>query len=310
MTRGEPLVELESVRYRYRSARTWALLELSQSVQRGIVMGLVGPNGSGKTTLFRLMLGFIRPTDGRVLIAGAKPAVYRARHGIGYLPEAVNLPEQVRVRELANYAARLSGLVGSAAVAAIARLMDELEVAETASADIATLSHGYRQRIALLITLLGDPDLLLLDEPANGLDPDSIGVLRSQLRSLRRRGTTVIVSSHNLLELQRVCDEVLILNEGAVLGRSSRQELLKRSDVWVLQLRPDLDDDDASRIRQRLLQCGGVRLAADEFAFDREARARRCAADASAVELIERRPFDLEFFFHALLQQKNRHASP
>lgn len=297
------IVEFEGLSYRYRGAQGWALKDIDHSLRRGIILGIVGPNGSGKTTLFRLILGFVKPTVGTVKVDGGAPAAYRTQRGIGYLPEAVNLPPQVKVAELADYAARLSGLGAAAAQGALQRLMSDLEITRAAGQKIGVLSHGYRRRIGLMLTLLGDPELLLLDEPATGLDPDSIGVLRSTLRALRRQGRSVIVSSHNLLEMQRMCDEVLILRYGEILGASTRDELLGRPAVWVVQLGAERDGAGSPSIPV-IHDLGGVRLAADEFGFTDENNARRFAASMDNVQRIERREFDLEYFFHSLLQRK------
>jgi ABC-2 type transport system ATP-binding protein len=301
------LIEVEGVRHRYASAGPWALDGVSVRVARGVLLGLVGPNGSGKTTLYRLVLGFLRPTAGCVRVSGLDPAAYRARHGIGYLPEQVGLPAGVRVREFALLMARLAGLKRGVARAAIDRLMHTLAIEERADATISTLSHGYRQRVGLLAALLGEPELLLLDEPANGLDPVSVGILRSVLRGLKREGRTVIVSTHNLLELERVCDEALILSEGRILGRSSREELLRRSDVWVVQTAGPIGDGGRA-VAALSARLGAIRLAMDEVAFENEDRARefagRVAAVGGEVTALERRPFDLECLFHTLTQRR------
>jgi len=183
--------------------------------------------------------------------------------------------------------------------------MRTLAIDDRADEPIGTLSHGYRQRVGLLVALLGDPELILLDEPANGLDPESVGVLRSVLRGLKQQGRTVIVSSHNLLELERVCDEVVILSQGRALGRSARSELLSQPDVWVVRL--SSDSADAVSVGRLCAKLHGVRLAADETGFRHEPLAREFAARASTrgfvVEAVERRSFDLEYLFHSLVQQ-------
>ncbi len=302
-----PLVEVEAVRYRYGPGMVWALDGVSFQIGQGGVLGLVGPNGSGKTTLYRLLLGFIGPGEGRIAVGGRAPRVYRVQRGIGYLPEQVRLPGAVRIHEFAVLMARLAGLRGEGARSAIGTLVQILALQDKIDSRIASLSHGYRQRVGLLAVLLGGPELLLLDEPATGLDPASVGVLRTVLRALRRRGRTVIVSSHNLLELERVCDEVLILREGQLLGRAGRDELVRRPDIWIVQL--DVERlPNSSPLDARRIELGGVRLAADEVAFtDREAArtfATAVRVGGGSVERVERRRFDLEFFFHSLVQGK------
>jgi len=303
------LVEIENVRYRYGRAPVWALDGISVRIERGRVVGLVGPNGSGKTTLYRLMLGFMPPQQGRVRVAGMAPTAYRKTRGIAYLPEQVRLPGRVRVRELAVFMGRLAGLQGTALSGSIDGLIGTLALEDKADALIGTLSHGYRQRVGLLAALLGDPELLLFDEPASGLDPASVAVLRSLLRALKRRARTVVVSSHNLLELERVCDDVYVLRHGRLLGRWSQEEIEGRPDVWVVQLTPG----SVALGRRSEAVCtalGGVRMAVDEVAFADEqaacsyAESVRVAGDA-AVEAIERRRFDLEYLFHSLVQEEH-----
>jgi ABC-2 type transport system ATP-binding protein len=186
--------------------------------------------------------------------------------------------------------------------------MADLRLEERADAEIGTLSHGYRQRVGLLAALLGDPRLLLFDEPGNGLDPTSVGILRSLVRGLRREGRTVLVSSHNLLELERMCDEILILHEGKLIGRSSREELATRPGIWVVQL--SAGSARANSLRKKF---DGVRLADDEAAFLEEMNARRYAShvelSGGSVEALERRPYDLECLYHELVQDQANEAS-
>ncbi len=300
------LVELDGVRFRYRSAEGWAIDDLTFTIERGTVLGLIGPNGSGKTTLYRLLLGFLQPVAGRVSVGGVTPTEYRTGTGVGYLPEQVRMPGNVRVREFAILIARLAGLPASGIEPTLGRLMQGLAISEKSDSLIGRLSHGYRQRVGLLAALLGETELVLLDEPANGLDPGSMGVLRSVLRALKLRGRTVVVSSHNLLELERVCDEILILREGRLLGLCTRESLVARPDVWVVQLRA-LKKVEPARINDLCAKLDGVRLATDEAGFTngRRARefARRVSEAGAAVETIERRAFDLEYLFHSLLQR-------
>lgn len=301
-----PLIEVENLYFSYRSRGKPALERLNFEVERGRVVGVAGPNGSGKTTLYRLILGFLRPQKGRVTVCGMDAAVYRQNRGVGYLPEQVRLPGNVRVRELAVLMARLAGLRGRAVGEAVERYTNMLALAETTDTVLGVLSHGYRQRVGLLVALLGDPELVLLDEPANGLDPASVGMLRSVIRGLKRHGRTVVVSSHNLSELERICDEVLVLGYGRLLGRSARHQHVERPETWVVLLGEEPGEASA-RADALCLELGGVRLAADEAAFTdaRAARAfaRRIERAGAAVESIERRPFDLEFLFHSLVRK-------
>lgn len=303
-TNSGALIDVEGATYRYRRGAA-ALADVTLSVERGTLAGIVGPNGSGKTTLYRLLLGFLQPDAGSLTIDGLAPALYRRRHGIGYLPESVGLPADVRVGELVRTVLQLGTRDARSGEEYRRGLVRALGLEARLRDPIGALSHGFRQRTGLLASLIGDPQLVLLDEPANGLDPDSLGVLRSLLRDLRRRGKTVLLSSHNLLELERVCDAVVIMREGRVVGRVTREQLQRCPDVWVVQVvgngavPPDPGDDSLRRY--------AVRLAADEVAFTSESAARAWAREVvrggTRVESIERKPFDLEYLFHRLVQR-------
>jgi ABC-type multidrug transport system ATPase subunit len=300
------VLELRDVSYRYDRHGPWALDGISLQLRRGVVLGVVGPNGSGKTTLFRLILGLMAPRQGQVAVAGGPARTFRTTRGIGYVPEQVRLPPAVRVRKLARLAGSLAGLSKAELNEASERLLVELGLEAKVDARVGTLSHGYRQRVGLLIALLGDPELLMLDEPANGLDPESNGMLRSVLRRLKRQGRTLIVSSHNLLELERVYDEVLVLSGGRRLGSISKADLTRKSDVWVVQM-----GSAPLRSAELASLCGeldGVLLAVDEAAFTDNDRAHtfanRIEASGGTVDSIELRPFDLEYLFHSLMGRK------
>ncbi|MGD8867667.1 MAG: ABC transporter ATP-binding protein [Gemmatimonadales bacterium] len=302
------MAALDAVGFRYRSRGPWAVRDLSFRVARGSVHGLAGPNGSGKTTIYRLLMGFIQPELGSVSVDGVEPARYRVGKGIGYLPEQVRLPGAVRVGEFAVFMARLAGHPGRGVRSVTKPYIEALGLTDRFATPIGSLSHGFRQRVGLLAVLLGDPQLVLLDEPATGLDPGSVGLLRSVIRGLRRRGRTIVVSSHNLAELERVCDELSILREGALLGRCGREALDGRPGVWVVRLSHN-GRLRSARLGQLCARFGGVRLATDEVGFEerRSARefVRRVVAAGAAVEAVERRPFDLEFLFHSLVQEES-----
>lgn len=305
---SQAMAVLEAVGFRYRPDGQWAVRELSIRVDRGTVHGLAGPNGSGKTTIYRLLMGFLQPETGSVSVGGERPARYRVGKGIGYLPEQVRLPGAVRVGEFAVFMARLAGNPGRGIGTVTEPFMEALGLTATAAAPIGSLSHGFRQRVGLLAALLGDPQLVLLDEPATGLDPGSLGLLRSVIRALRRRGRTVLVASHNLAELERVCDEVSILREGTLLGRCGRERLAGRPGVWVVRLSYN-GRLRSARLGQLCARLGGVQLATDEVGFrdGRSARefVRKMKAAGVAVEAVEQRPYDLEFLFHSLVQAES-----
>jgi ABC-2 type transport system ATP-binding protein len=214
---ADPIVAIESVSKLYGGVA--AVREVTLHVRRGEVLGLLGPNGSGKTTLLRMLTGYLAPTSGRLSVAGFDTESDRmqARRRIGYVPEALPLYQHMRVREFLRFMARLRGLEPGAAEEAIAEVAGQMALGDRLAAPIRTLSRGYRQRVAVAQALLHRPDVLVLDEPTNGLDPRQIIETRALIRRLAGV-RTVILSSHILSEVERTADRVAILLAGRLLG--------------------------------------------------------------------------------------------
>lgn len=219
-----PAFELASVTKRY-GGRT-ALVDVSLAAEEGTALGLLGPNGAGKTTTLRLLLGFCRPTSGTVRLHGLNPEQSAAREGLGYLPERLVLPDRMTVRRLLDLHARLAGLGGADADERIAEVLEQVGVADRARDRLGGLSKGLRQRVGFAQAFLGPPRLLLLDEPTSGLDPIGIRDAREWIAQARERGCTVLVSSHVLSEVERLCDQVAILHEGRVVANGSLAEVV------------------------------------------------------------------------------------
>jgi ABC-2 type transport system ATP-binding protein len=229
---ADPIVSIEHVSKLY--GRVAAVEDVTLHVRAGEVLGLLGPNGSGKTTLLRVLTGYFPPTSGRVAVAGHDTERQRmeARRHIGYVPESLPLYPHMRVREFWRFMARLRGLDAAATDAAIAEVAEQVALADRLTAPIRTLSRGYRQRVAIGQALLHRPDVLVLDEPTNGLDPRQIIETRHVIRGLAGR-RTVIMSSHILSEVEKVADRVAILLQGRLL---SVQALTDTPDLEALFL--------------------------------------------------------------------------
>ncbi len=211
-----PIVAVERVTKLYGSVA--AISDVTLHVERGEVLGLLGPNGSGKTTLLRMLTGYLSPTSGRLSVAGYDTERHRmeARRRIGYVPESLPLYPHMRVREFLRFMARLRGLDGDAAEAAIPEVALQVALGDRLAAPIRTLSRGYRQRVAIAQALVHKPDILVLDEPTNGLDPRQIIETRNFIRRLAGQ-RTVILSSHILGEVEKIADRVAILLRGRLL---------------------------------------------------------------------------------------------
>jgi ABC-2 type transport system ATP-binding protein len=202
-----------------RYGSTVALASLDLEINRGEVFGLLGPNGSGKTTFIRLLAGYLLPTSGRLEICGrdAVAASLQARRLIGYVPEAAPVYGFMRVREFLAFMARLRGLREKEVPGAVDRVIAALALESVADRPARTLSRGFRQRTAIAQALVHDPELLILDEPANGLDPRQIIEVRELIRGLAGR-RTVLVSSHVLGEVAKTADRVGVLLDGHLRG--------------------------------------------------------------------------------------------
>jgi ABC-2 type transport system ATP-binding protein len=214
---GLPAISAIDVSKRYGAVS--ALEGLTLEVGRGEVFGLLGPNGSGKTTLMRLLAGYLLPSAGRLTVMGHDTTTdsLAVRRCIGYVPEAAPLYRQMRVGEFLAFMARLRGVPERNVKGAVAVVVDRLTLSAVLDKPTRALSRGYRQRVALAQALIHDPDILILDEPTNGLDPRQIIEMRQLIRSLAGRHT-VLMSSHILGEVEKTCDRVAVLLDGSLLG--------------------------------------------------------------------------------------------
>jgi ABC-2 type transport system ATP-binding protein len=219
-----------------RYGSTVALASLDLEINRGEVFGLLGPNGSGKTTFIRLLAGYLLPTAGRLEICGcdAVEQSLQARRRIGYVPEAAPVYGYMRVREFLVFMAQLRGMTGRAVADAVDRVIAALALQAVADRPTRTLSRGFRQRTAIAQALVHDPELLILDEPANGLDPRQIIEVRDLIRGLAGHHT-VLMSSHVLGEVARTADRVGVLLDGQLKGVRAMADT-PDLEAWFLSL--------------------------------------------------------------------------
>jgi ABC-2 type transport system ATP-binding protein len=218
------LITVKELTKRY-GAHT-AVDALSFTVDKGQIYGLLGPNGAGKSTTMNIITGYISATDGTAEIDGCdifdSPAEARAK--IGYLPEQPPLYTDMTPREYLAFAAELKGLPREQRKAAVEQCMERTNIADVADRLIRNLSKGYRQRVGLACALLGDPPVIILDEPTVGLDPKQIIEIRELIRSLGQEHT-VLLSSHILSEVNAVCDKVLIMSHGKLVACDTPENL-------------------------------------------------------------------------------------
>lgn len=259
------MIQVEGLTKRYRE--TAALLHLSLLVPPGSVFGLLGPNGAGKTTFLRLVMGLILPDEGRIDRSGLPPAC------IGYLPERSFYPVRFTLQEYLTTVARLAGLKGEPLRDAVRHLLERVGLGQVATRRIGSCSRGMLQRLGLAQAMLGEPRLLLLDEPALGLDPAGQKMMRDQIVSLHQAGTTVLLSSHHLDEVTRVCTHVGVLNRGRLVTGGALQDVLPprpRVEIRTTHLSEDLLCRLRSLVPHILATPGGLTLSGQDVAHKAE----------------------------------------
>lgn len=221
------MIDVHNLSKRY--GRHTAVSDISFKVGRGKIIGFLGPNGAGKTTTLRMLTGYLPPSSGSAEVAGYD--IFRqsieARRKIGYMPENVPLYDEMRVREYLRYRAQLKGLKGRAARQNIGEAMDLCGLTQVRRKMIKTLSKGYRQRLGLADALVHKPELLILDEPTNGLDPNQIRSIRNLIKRLGENHT-IMLSTHILHEVEMTCDHVIIIDEGKIKASGSPSELVNK----------------------------------------------------------------------------------
>jgi len=281
-----------------------AIDDVSFSVARGEIVGFLGPNGAGKSTTMRILCGVFPPTSGRAVVAGYDVCTesLRARAHIGYSPERVALYMDMTVREYLAYVADMKDVARHRRAAAIDGAAQNCGLQHVTHRLVGTLSKGYRQRVGIAQALIGQPTVLVLDEPTAGLDPEQVSEVRGLVRDLRGE-RTVILSTHILPEVEATCDRVIIINKGRILAVDTPQNLnqrLRRTSQVHVEVRAP-----AAAVAARLRAVAGVvdvdAVRAGEYVTvsvtsekDRDQRAQIAAAIAAeGWELLELRAVTL-----------------
>lgn len=223
-------IAVEGLRKTYRSglfrpATVQALQGVDLTLEPGRVFGLLGPNGAGKTTLVKILLGIVHATAGHAELFGISTTHHTARERIGYLPEKHTFPELLTASQMLDLYGRMGRVPAEERAARIPDLLDKVGLANEANRKIGTFSKGMLQRVGLAQALVNDPDLLFLDEPTDGVDPVGRRAIRDLLVWLRDKGTTIFINSHLLSEVEKVCGEVAIMNEGKLIRQGAITEL-------------------------------------------------------------------------------------
>jgi ABC-2 type transport system ATP-binding protein len=222
------VIETSGLTKRY-GERILAVDRLDLRVRRGEVYGFLGPNGAGKTTTLRMLLGLVRPTSGSALVLGAAPGSPQGLAHVGALVESPSLYPFLSGRDNLRVLARHARISESRVDA----VLEEVELTDRASDRFATYSLGMKQRLGVAAALIKDPELLILDEPTNGLDPAGMAEMRTFIRGLGRGRRTVLLSSHLMTEVEQICDRVGVIRGGALVGEGTVSELRGRETLRV-----------------------------------------------------------------------------
>jgi ABC-2 type transport system ATP-binding protein len=290
---------------------TLAVAGVDLTVDEGEIFGLVGPNGAGKTTTLRILATLLSPSAGSAEIAGMSVTRNpdQVRRVIGFMPDAFGVYDDMKVWEYLDFFARCYGIAPAARRRVIADLLELVDLGDKREAYVQTLSRGMQQRLCLAHSLVHDPKVLLLDEPASGLDPRARVELRELLRELRAMGKTILISSHILPELEELCTSVVIIDRGQVLAQGRVADIERRLRFGaVLRVRLLLEGEALEAARERfatdpdvatatLLDDGTIELG---FRGDDEASARLLAASVAAgmpIVSFARAASDLEELF-------------
>ena len=248
-----PAIEIAGLRKTFfdgvlRRRRVEALKDVSFNVERGSIFGLLGPNGAGKTTLIKILLGLVSKTGGEAQLLGLSAGNRRGRQQVGYLPEHHRIPRHLTGNTALTYYGGLSGLSASTVRRMRPQLLARVGLAEWGTMPVRKYSKGMQQRLGLAQAMLHDPQVLILDEPTDGVDPVGRREIRDVLGELKSEGKTIFLNSHLLQEIELVCDQVAILVEGRLQRLGTIEELTTRQQTDV----SFTVAGDANTIRQAL----------------------------------------------------------
>jgi ABC-2 type transport system ATP-binding protein len=265
-----------------------AVRGLNLRIAEGEVFGLLGPNGAGKTTTMLMLMGFCEPTSGSVLINGYNPArePVRVKGVVGYMPERVGFYDDMTARENLEYTGRLNGLGGSLLKARINELIETVGLKDRADQLVGKYSHGMKQRLGIADVMIKQPKIAIFDEPTSGIDPEGTDQVLNLVRAMARQKVTVIISSHQLHQLQKVCTAVGIFSKGQMIASGPVDKLgrdaLRKGNYNIILPIAQLAD----RVRSEISKIPGV------FSIDSIADSTIVSADEDISGELERVVFE------------------
>lgn len=235
-----PVIDIRGLDKTYQSALRrrpiHALKGVDLTIEPGEIVGVLGPNGAGKTTLLKILLGIVKPTAGSARLFDTEVGNPEARRRLGYLPENHRFPPYLTARQTLDIYGRMADLDEEARLERIPRLLEDVGLASWEDTRVGKFSKGMMQRLGLAQALLNQPDLVVLDEPTDGVDPVGRRDIRDRLRALKKAGTTVLINSHLLSEIELVCDRVIVLHKGRIIRSGSVDDVARQNTGWRIQL--------------------------------------------------------------------------
>ena len=257
------MIQVKNVTKKYGSFK--AIDDISFEVKDGEVVGFLGPNGAGKSTTMNMITGYIDPTQGQIIVNGidVSKRPRKAKKQIGYMPESVPLYEELTVKEFVRYMAELKLVKHKDLKEEINKVLEEVGLKEVENKLIRNLSRGYKQRVGLAGALIGNPDVIILDEPTVGLDPKQITEIRDLIKKLGKNHT-VILSSHILSEVSQICERVIIINKGKIVAidtPSNLEEKTKSKNTILVTVEDP--NNNMENIKNKIKEADEIKLVKD-----------------------------------------------
>ena len=257
------VIEVKNVTKKYGS--TIAVDNISFDVKDGEVVGFLGPNGAGKSTTMNMTTGFIEPTSGQIIINGndISKRPRKAKKEIGYMPENVPLYYELTTKEFITYMAELKMVKRNERKEQVEKVISEVGLEEVKNKLIRNLSRGYKQRVSMAGALVGNPDVIILDEPTVGLDPKQITEIRNLIKNLGKKHT-VILSSHILSEVSQICERVIIINKGKIVAIDTPENLEKAArEKNGISVTVEDPKDNMKNLKEKIKEIDSIELVKD-----------------------------------------------
>ena len=275
------MIEVEGLRKTYRDFP--AVVDSTFGVDRGEIFGVVGPNGAGKTTTLKMIAGLVDPSAGMATVAGFDASDPEMRRSLGFLPEESPLYEDMTARSYLDFFADLYDVPDATATERIERTLDRLDL-DHRDRRLGDVSKGMKRKVAIARSLVNDPDVLVYDEPASGLDPLTTNYVLEFVRELRDAGKTVLFSAHNLYHVESVCDRVAIMNRGEIVARGTVPEIRDEYGTTEYRVFASVPLDDTTREGDRHV------VAVDDMDAVEDVRGRAAAAGGDVIDIRTHEP--------------------